>query len=81
MHKALTDAVDDGLLQSNPADRAKAPKPGRSSNRELRFWEPHQLARFLRHVQGTPLQPLWHLAAFTGMRRGELIGLRRGDID
>src|SRR5438105_2434459 len=81
VHKALADAVDDGLLVSNPAERAKAPKPGRSSNGELRFWEPHQLARFLRHVRGAPLEPLWHLAAFTGMRRGELCGLRWGDVD
>ncbi|MDP9334604.1 MAG: tyrosine-type recombinase/integrase [Actinomycetota bacterium] len=80
-HKAFADAIDDGLLKSNPADRAKAPKPARSSNRELRFWEAHQLARFLRHVRGAPLEPLWHLAAFTGMRRGELCGLRWGDID
>jgi integrase len=81
VHKALADAVDDGLLKSNPADRAKAPKPGRSSSRELRFWEPQQLAGFLRHVRGTPLEPLWHLAAFTGMRRGELCGLRWADVD
>lgn len=81
VHKALADAVDDGLLKLNPADRAKAPKPGRSSNRELRFWEPRQLAQFLRHVHGTPLEPLWQLAAFTGMRRGELLGVRWGDID
>jgi integrase len=81
VHKALADAVDDGLLVTNPAERAKAPKPGRSSNRELRFWEPHQLARFLGHVRGAPFEPLWHLAAFTGMRRGELCGLRWSDID
>jgi integrase len=82
VHKALADAVDDGVLVSNPAQRAKAPKPGRAqATRELRFWEPHQLARFLRHVRGAPLEPLFHLAAFTGMRRGELCGLRWSDID
>src|SRR5437016_7473615 len=42
VHKALADAVDDGLLATNPAERAKPPKPGRSSSRELRFWEAHQ---------------------------------------
>ena len=81
LHTIVHKALADGVLKSNPADRAKAPKPGRSSNRELRFWEPHQLACFLRHVRGTPLEPLWHLAAFTGMRRGELLGVRWGDID
>jgi integrase len=81
VHKALADAVDDGLIASNPAERAKAPKPGRLSSHEIRFWEPSQLARFLRHVRGTPLDVLWHLAAFTGMRRGELLGLRWRDVD
>jgi integrase len=81
LRKALADAVDDGLLVTNPAERAKAPKQGRSSPRELRCWEPYELAHFLRHVRGAPLEPLWHLAAFTGMRRGELCGLRWGDID
>lgn len=27
LHKVLADAVDSGLLQSNPADRARPPKP------------------------------------------------------
>jgi integrase len=81
VHKALADAVDDGLLKSNPAERAKAPKPGRASSHELRFWEPHQLAGFLEHVHGSALAPLWHLAAFTGMRRGEILGLQWADID
>jgi integrase len=81
VHKALADAVDDGVIVANPAERAKPPKPGRTSARELRFWEPEQLARFLDHVRGSRLEALWHLAAFTGMRRGELLGLRWGDID
>jgi integrase len=81
VHKALADAVDDGLLESNPAERAKPPRPGRSGRRELRFWEPAQLARFLEQARGTPLEALWYLAAFTGMRRGEVLGLRWRDVD
>jgi integrase len=81
VHTALADAVDEGILATNPAERAKPPKPRPSSTGELRFWEPHQLARFLHHVRGTPLEPLWHLAALTGMRRGEVCGLRWADID
>ena len=81
VHKALADAVDDGLIASNPADRAKAPRTRRSSDFELRFWGPRQLAGFLAYVRGSEFEVLWHLAAFTGMRRGELLGLRWVDVD
>jgi integrase len=81
LHKLLADAVDDDLLVVNPADRAKRPRPGRVSGPELRFWEPAELARFLEHVRGAPFEALWHLAAMTGMRRGELLGLLWADID
>lgn len=81
LHKLLADAVDDDLLVVNPADRAKRPRPGQMSGPELRFWEPAELAQFLGHVRGTRLEALWHLAALTGMRRGELLGLWWADID
>ncbi len=38
-------------------------------------WTAKELARFLDHVRGDRLFPLWRLAATTGMRRGELAGL------
>jgi integrase len=81
VHKALADAVADGLIEANPAERARPPRPDRQTSSEIRFWEPHHLAQFMRHVAGSRLEPLWHLAAFTGMRRGELLGLRWCDID
>ena len=81
LHKVLADAVDSGLLQSNPADRARPPKPRASSRREMQVWDAEQLAKFLTHVEGHRLQAAFHLAAMTGMRRGEVIGLRWHDID
>ncbi len=81
LHKLLADAVDDGLLIVNPADRAKPPRANNSSSPELHFWEARELAQFLAYVHGSRLEALWHLAAMTGMRRGELLGLRWGDID
>jgi len=44
-------------------------------------WTPQQLGEFLDGVDGDPLYALWHLAALTGLRRGELIGLRWIDVD
>jgi integrase len=81
LHKVLADAVDGGLLQSNPADKARPPKPRVSGHREMQVWDANQLAQFLLHVHGHRLQAAFHLAAMTGMRRGEVLGLRWHDID
>lgn len=81
LHKVLADAVDAGLISTNVADRAKPPRPRAAAPAELRFWDAEQLGRFLAYVEGTRLQTAWHLAAMTGMRRGEVLGLRWQDID
>ncbi|MGH7693265.1 MAG: tyrosine-type recombinase/integrase [Candidatus Dormibacteria bacterium] len=81
LHKVLADSIDAGVLVTNPADQAKPPKPRATSRTEMKFWEPEQLARFLTSVEGTRQQAAWHLAAMTGMRRGEVLGLRWQDVD
>lgn len=81
VHKALSDAVDAGVLATNPAERAKPPRPRATAPTELRFWEPAELALFLNLVEGHHLGTAWHLAAMTGMRRGEVLGLRWKDVD
>ncbi len=81
LHKALGDAVDAGLLRTNPASRARPPRTARVAPTELRFWTPEQLRTFLDSVVGTRLEAAWHLAAMTGMRRGEVLGLRWADVD
>lgn len=81
IHKVLADALDAGLVRENIAERAKPPRPNRSQNRQLECWEPHELAAFLASVEGTRLEAAWRLAAMTGMRRGEVLGLRWADVD
>jgi integrase len=78
--KLLNDAVDQELLQRNPAARAKPPRTPRGTS-SMRFWTPEELARFLDHVRDHRWFSLWRLAAMTGMRRGELLGLRWQDVD
>lgn len=73
-HRILEDAVNDGLLDVNPAGRAVKP---RIRDTEQPTWTPEQVARFLGHVHDQDLD--WHalfaLIATTGIRRGEAIGL------
>jgi integrase len=81
IHKSLEDALDAGLVARNAASRAKPPRPSRLYTKGIQAWEPHELARFLGYVEGTRLGPIWRLAAMTGMRRGEILGLRWSDLD
>ncbi len=78
IRKALNDAVRWGLLVRNPAHHASAPRP-RSA--EMRIWTADELRQFLACVHGDRLYAAWHLAALTGMRRGEVLGLRWADLD
>jgi integrase len=47
----------------------------------MRVWTPQQLRAFLAHVRTDRLYAVWLLVATTGMRRGELAGLRWADVD
>ena len=75
LHKALRDACRRGLVVRNVASDAEAPKR-RRPNGELRAWTAPQLHAFLQVARGDRLFPAFWLAANTGMRRGELLGLR-----
>ncbi len=44
-------------------------------------WTPAQTGTFLDAVADDRLYAMWHLFAFTGMRRGEIAGLRWADVD
>ncbi len=48
---------------------------------EMQVWSPEQLRAFLDHVRADRLYAAWLLAATTGMRRGEILGLRWSDLD
>lgn len=78
LHRALEDAVEDGLIVRNPAAGArKAPK----SQSEMLTWTEDELRTFLEATAADRLYPLWCLTAMSGMRRGEALGLRWDDVD
>lgn len=80
LRRALNDAVRWGKLARSPAAAADPPSLPHS---RAQSWSPRELRHFLNHVKGDRLHALWRLAATTGMRRGELLGLpwRCVDID
>jgi integrase len=78
LHAALRDAVRWGYLPRNIASLADLPK---GMAPEMRVWSPEQLRTFLDQVRGDPLHAAWMLFATTGMRRGEVAGLRWPDVD
>jgi integrase len=78
LHRGLKDAMRWGYVVRNVADAADPPK-GKSA--EMRVWTPEQLRVFLDHVREDDLYAAWLLISTTGMRRGELAGLRWVDVD
>ncbi len=81
VRSALEDARRQGLIGHNPTDDATAPSASAARPPEMPTWTPDELARFLDAVEGSEHWPLLWVAAFTGMRRGELCGLRWDDVD
>ncbi len=48
---------------------------------KVKIWTAEQLGAFLDATEKERLYPLYHLAAFAGMRRGELCGISWDDVD
>jgi integrase len=78
VHRSLRDAMRWGYIGRNPADLAEPPRVPR---RDMTVWTTGQIGEFLQHVRSDRLYALWLLAFTTGMRRGELLGLRWPDVD
>ena len=76
---ALRDATRRRLVDHNVALDTRPPRAGTRSRHSPEIWTAHQLADFLAHTAHLRLHPALHLTATTGMRRGEVAGLRWGD--
>ncbi len=81
LHRALKDAVRWGYVPRNVADQADPPKTKTEAGRTLHVWTVAELQTFLASTGEDRLYPLWTLLAMTGMRRGEVCGLRWSDMD
>src|SRR2546423_138417 len=78
LRRALNRAMRYGYLVRNVAALAEPPKVER---REMQVLDPDQARAFLKAANTDPLRALYTLALFTGLRQGELLGLRWTDVD
>ncbi len=81
LRKALNDAVTDGHLVTNPVLLAKMPKDQAPANDEIRILSPAQLKAVLADLEDHWLFTMFRVAAYSGLRRGECVGLRWRDVD
>ncbi|KGP73714.1 site-specific integrase [Pontibacillus yanchengensis] len=75
---ALAQAVKWGYMDRNPAEDATIPK---QVNKEVIIWDYQTAMTFLKTARIEKKDAIYATALFTGMRRGELLGLKWSDVD
>ena len=80
LHRSLVHAVKLGIIPRNPDDATTPPKPKHS---EMKFLDETQVQQMLIVAQAKSDRffALYHLAVSTGMRQGELLGIKWSDMD
>jgi integrase len=78
LSKALREGMRHGLVFRNVCTLEQAP---RVVTEDMRILTPEQVAGFPALVHGHPLEAPVLVALFTGMRRGEILALRWGNVD
>lgn len=80
IHKVYAQALKESRVHFNVADKATPPKAPKT---EAEGYEPEQIARIMEALKTAPLrwQCVTHLMIATGMRRGEVMGLKWENID
>lgn len=78
LRTALARAVRHGIIGRNAAALSEPPHV---EHVEAESWDAVQVRRFLESVRGHRLEALFIVAIVTGLRQGELLGLRWSDLD
>ena len=77
LHKALEDAVLEGVIERNPAVKGTAP---RVAVKERAALTPEQAADLIAAETDDTWRLMWMLAFMTGMRQGERLGLTEDEL-
>jgi len=75
---ALNEAVRVGRLRANPCARVRAPEVRHTA---ISPWDADEINRFLDTASSLRYGPLYQTAIATGLRKGELLGLKWSDVD
>lgn len=80
IHTVLEQAVKEGLIPFNPANRVELPKAER---KEVNYFQADEVKAIAEALQAEPIkwQTITHLLLITGARRGEILGLKWNSID
>jgi integrase len=78
LRRAFSQAVKWAYLKHNPALDASPPKVPR---KEVNPWTEEQTKQFLNVVNEIGEETIYEAFVFTGLRRGEMLGLKWSDID
>lgn len=78
LRQALQHALRWGLLVRNPCEMVDPP---RKNKPEPKVWDEKQVKKFLVDAEKSPYYRLYLTAVMTGMRQGEILGLRWQDVD
>jgi integrase len=81
IRKALADAHRKGTVTRNVADLADPPKVRLGGSRAMTVWSADELRAFLATIEDSEWYAPIFLAANTGMRRGEVLGLTWRNVD
>ena len=78
LHNILQQAVREGILGRNPVEAVERPKVEKT---EMKILTEEQARRFIISTMRNRYGMLFYLALMTGMRQGELLGLKWADLD